>query len=173
MVIPNACVLSTVDEQGFPDGRVVLLKEILDEGLVFYTNRASAKGRALGAHPKGGLTFYWESLGRQVRVVGTVAPVPDAVSDAYFESRPRGSRIGAWASDQSAPLESREALERRVRELESRYADGDVPRPPHWGGYVLTPVRIEFWQDGPFRLHDRFLFQRDGHGEWGAERLNP
>lgn len=172
MVNPNATVLSTVGHDGYPDGRVVLLKNVRDGEFVFFSNRQSNKGRALDERAQASLTFYWESLGRQVRVVGSVQTVPNAESDAYFATRPRGSRIGAWASDQSRPLESRDALERRVRELEEKWPVGEIPRPPHWGGYALEPVRIEFWQEGPDRLHDRFRYDRVGEA-WTLTRLYP
>ena len=173
LVNPNAMVLSTIGHDGFPDGRVLLLKNVRDGHFVFFTNRQSNKGTALADNPKASLTFWWENLGRQVRVVGAVQAVPEAESDAYFASRPRGSRIGAWASEQSRPLESRDALERRVRELEEKWPSGaDIPRPPHWGGYALEPVRIEFWQEGPFRLHDRFRYDQVGE-RWTLTRLYP
>lgn len=172
LVNPNAMILSTIGHDGYPDGRVVLLKNVREGRFVFFSNHQSNKGTALADNPRASLTFYWESLGRQVRVVGGVEPVPDAESDAYFASRPRGSRIGAWASEQSRPLESRDALERRVRELEEKWPSGTIPRPPHWGGYALAPTRVEFWQEGPFRLHDRFRYDRVGE-RWSLTRLYP
>lgn len=176
MRYPDAVVLSTLRSDGFPDARVVLLKELIDEGFVIYTNLESAKGRAMAQHPKAALTFYWDSLGRQVRVRGDVKPVSDDVADAYFASRPRESQIGAWASQQSRPIASRSALEASVAEVEARFAGRDVPRPPHWSGLCICPVEIEFWQEGEYRLHDRFVYQRNagaGSDEWGTTRLNP
>ena len=169
---PESAVLSTLAPDGLPEGRVVLVKGVRDGAFVFYTNRQSAKGEALDAHPRAGLTFYWETLGRQVRIAGRVAPVPDEESDAYFRSRPRGSRIGAWASEQSRPLDTREALEARVQELTVKFGEGEIPRPSHWGGYALLPERMEFWQEGAFRLHDRFRYVRMGTG-WERTRLYP
>lgn len=170
---PEAACLGTVDPEGWPEGRVVLLKGADDRGFRFFTNYRSAKGRALEAHPRAALTFYWGDLARQVRVQGSVERLPAEESDAYFAERPRGSRIGAWASDQSEPLAGREVLEARVRELEERYGEGPVPRPAHWGGYLLRPRAIEFWQEGPDRLHDRIRYLRRDDGRWAVERLYP
>jgi len=170
---PDAMTLSTIDEQGWPAGRIVLLKGVDARGFSFFTNYRSAKGRALEGAGRAALTFYWGDLLRQVRAVGTVARLSEAESDEYFHSRPLGSRIGAWASLQSESLESRELLEARAREVEARYPTGDVPRPPHWGGYLLTPNEIEFWQEGASRLHDRFRYRRTSEGGWAVERLNP
>jgi len=172
MQYPNAVTLSTVRADGTPDGRIVLLKGVDARGFTFYTNHESAKGRALDEHPAGALTFYWDRMGRQVRVRGRVERVSAEESDAYFASRPRESRIGAWASAQSRPLASREALVARVRELTAQYTGGEVPRPPHWGGYLLRPDEIELWQEGEFRLHDRFLYERADSG-WKVVRLSP
>jgi pyridoxamine 5'-phosphate oxidase len=172
MTYPNAVALSTVDADGRPDGRIVLLKGADARGFTFFTNFASAKGRALEANPRAALTFYWDRLGRQVRARGGVERVPDAESDAYFASRPRVSRIGAWASEQSRPLSSRADLEARVAELEARHPGDEIPRPPHWGGFLLRPTEVEFWQEGPFRLHDRIRFRREGSG-WVTDRLFP
>jgi pyridoxamine 5'-phosphate oxidase len=168
---PNAMALATVDAQGLPNIRMVLLKGV-DSGFVFYTNEESAKGRELAASGKAALLFHWKSLRRQVRVRGTVAEVSDAVADAYFASRPRDSRIGAWASQQSRPLESRFALEKAVAFYAAKYAIGDIPRPPYWKGYRVTPEAFEFWADRPFRLHDRVAFTRAAEG-WQKKRLYP
>jgi pyridoxamine 5'-phosphate oxidase len=168
---PNAMALATVEAQGLPNIRMVLLKGV-DSGFVFYTNEESAKGRELAASGKAALLFHWKSLRRQVRVRGTVAEVSDAEADAYFASRPRDSRIGAWASQQSRPLESRFALEKAVAFYAAKYAIGDIPRPPYWKGYRVTPEAVEFWADRPFRLHDRVAFTRAAEG-WRKERLYP
>ncbi|MBB4002977.1 pyridoxamine 5'-phosphate oxidase [Aurantimonas endophytica] len=171
---PNALALATVDETGLPDVRMVLLKDFDAAGFVFYTNFESSKGRQLLASRKAAMCFHWKSLRRQVRVRGPVEVVSEAEADAYFTSRPLGSRIGAWASAQSRPLESRAVLEARVAELGDQYGDSAVPRPPHWSGFRLVPQQIEFWHDGAFRLHDRALFSRDGDaGAWRIERLYP
>lgn len=169
--VPESCCLSTMGEDGYPDGRVVLLKFFDERGFVFYTNYRSPKGRSLEKTPRAALTFHWPALGRQIRVVGDVEKVPPEESDEYFSTRPRGSKISAWASDQSAPIEDRPALERKQAEMEAKFPDA-VPRPPHWGGYRIEPRRIEFWQDCEFRLHDRFRFDRRGD-EWSCARLSP
>lgn len=169
---PNAMTLATVDPAGMPDARVVLLKEVDARGFTFYSNRESAKGEALAAHPSAALLFHWKSLRRQVRVRGAVEPVSDAEANAYFASRARESRIGAWASDQSRPLDSREALELAVAREAARFADGDVPRPDRWTGWRVVPDTVEFWRDRPFRLHDRLRFDRAGPG-WTKTRLWP
>jgi pyridoxamine 5'-phosphate oxidase len=168
----NAMALATVDAQGLPNVRMVLLKGIDSAGFVFYTNEESAKGREIAASSKAALLFHWKSLRRQVRVRGTVAEVSAAEADAYFASRPRDSRIGAWASQQSRPLESRFALEKAVAFYAAKFAIGDIPRPPYWKGYRVTPQSFEFWADRPFRLHDRLAFMRDADG-WRKERLYP
>ncbi len=176
---PNAMALATVDAAGLPDVRMVLLKGLdapgtRGRGFVFYTNLESAKGRELAAMPKAALVFHWKSLLRQVRVRGPVTPVSDAEADAYFDSRPRLSRIGAWASDQSRPLESRLALEKAVAITTAKFGVSHIPRPPHWSGFRLTPVEVEFWHDRPFRLHDRVVFRRKGVDDhWEKERLYP
>lgn len=171
---PNAMALATVDPSGLPNVRMVLLKDAAPDGFVFYTNYESAKGRELTASGKAALLFHWKSLRRQVRVRGTVAPVSDAEADAYFASRARTSRIGAWASQQSRPLESRFALEKAVAKYTAQFAIGEVPRPPYWSGFRLTPIEIEFWHDRPFRLHDRVVFRRaDAREAWTRTRLYP
>lgn len=168
----NAMTLATVDAAGLPDARIVLLKDVDDRGFTFYSNRESAKGEALTAHPAAALLFHWKSLRRQVRVRGSVEPVSAAEADAYFVSRARESRIGAWASDQSRPLDSRETLELAVARETARFADGDVPRPERWTGWRVIPDSVEFWRDRPFRLHDRLRFDRTGSG-WTKTRLWP
>lgn len=172
---PNAMALATVDADGLPDVRMVLLKDFDEDGFVFYTNYESAKGRELIGQPKAALLFHWKSLRRQVRVRGPVEQVSAAEADAYFATRPRHSRLGAWASQQSRPLESRFALEKAVALVAARYPLGEVPRPPHWSGFRVRPQQIEFWKDGAFRLHDRVLFSRaaaDAEG-WQSQRLYP
>ena len=172
IVLPNTMTLATAAPGGAPSARMVLLKGFDHSGFVFYTNYSSRKSRELAANPAAALVLYWASLERQVRVEGRVERVPEAESDAYFASRPFESRLGAWASHQSAPLSSRRELESRLEELERRYAGGDVPRPPHWGGWLVRPHAIELWQGRPNRLHDRFLYTlRDGG--WERVRLSP
>ncbi len=170
-VLPEAVALATVDERSAPDARMVLLKGVDGHGFRFYTNYESAKAGQLDAGPAA-MIAYWRELDRQVRIRGPVERLPGADSDAYFATRARDSQIGAWASPQSRPLESRADLDRMVAEAESRFAGGDVPRPPHWGGYLLRPETIEFWQGQVGRLHDRFRYTRDGDG-WLIERLGP
>ncbi|WP_168049314.1 pyridoxamine 5'-phosphate oxidase [Brevundimonas alba] len=168
----NAMALATVDAAGVPDARMVLLKDVDARGFTFYSNRESAKGEALAAHPSAALLFHWKSLRRQVRVRGAVEPVSKAEADAYFASRARESRIGAWASDQSRPLDSRETLEEAVARETARFGDGDVPRPERWTGWRVVPESVEFWRDRPFRLHDRLRFDRTDTG-WTKTRLWP
>ncbi len=168
----NAMSLATVDADGLPDVRMVLLKGFDEAGFVFYTNTQSAKGLELDANPKAALLFHWKSLRRQVRIRGVVTRVTDAEADAYFQSRARQSQIGAWASDQSRPLPDRFALEKRVAEFTVKFALGKIERPPHWTGYRVTPSTIEFWRDRAFRLHDRVRFVRAGDG-WTASKLFP
>lgn len=168
---PNAMTLATVDADGAPDARVVLLKGLEDGGFVFYTNQASEKGRQLSGNPQACLVFLWQALQRQVRVRGEVQAVADAVADAYFASRPLGSRLSAWASPQSALVADRAELEARLHAAEARFGDAP-PRPPHWGGYRLQPRTIEFWQGRANRLHDRLRYRRHAEG-WQIERLGP
>lgn len=172
MDYPEAAVLSTVSPEGLPEGRVVLVKAADARGFVFYTNMLSPKGLSLKARPEAALTFYWPKLMRQVRAAGHVEPVTEAEADAYWATRPREARLGAVASDQSAPLESRAAMEARVAELGRKHPGADVPRPRHWTGCRVVPRAVEFWQDGMHRLHDRFRFTR-GPGGWAPERLWP
>jgi pyridoxamine 5'-phosphate oxidase len=171
---PNSMALATVDETGAPDVRMVLLKDFDAQGFTFYTNAESAKGRQLAAHPHAALMFHWKSLRRQVRARGPITQVSAEEADAYFATRDRGARLGAWASDQSRPLESRFALEKRIAEYAARFGLGEVPRPPHWTGYRLAPVEMEFWRDRPFRLHDRLHFSRPAPAApWAKRRLYP
>ena len=176
---PNAMALATVDPSGMPNVRVVLLKgldaaAVTDRGFAFYTNFEGAKGRELLASKKAALNFHWKSLRRQVRVRGNVATVSAEEADAYYATRPKGSRIGAWASAQSRPLESRFALEKAVAGYTAKFALGNIPRPPHWSGFRVTPVEIEFWHDRPFRLHERITFRRSAVGAaWNKQRLYP
>ncbi len=171
---PSAMTLATVGPDGTPSARMVLLKGYDAAGFVFYTNVESRKGRHLLAHPKAALLFHWKSLRRQIRLEGPVSTTTSDEADAYFATRARGSQIGAWASDQSRPLESRFALEKRVAEFTARHVIGTVPRPAHWSGFRLQPVLIEFWQDGAFRLHDRLEYRRSAPGEpWATRTLYP
>lgn len=169
---PNAMTLCTVGADGWPQGRIVLLKGYDAGGLCFYSNSRSEKGQALAAHPRAELVFHWDALGRQLRVRGSVQPLSAAETLAYFVTRPRGSRLAAWASEQSQPVESREAMEARLTEVEARFKAGEVEPPPHWWGYRLRPWRLEFWQEGAFRFHDRFVYTREGEA-WRFTRLQP
>jgi pyridoxamine 5'-phosphate oxidase len=171
---PEAMALATVDADGLPNVRMVLLKGFDERGFVFYSNEDSRKGRELAANPKASLAFHWKSLRRQVRLRGTVAAVSADEADAYFASRPRSSQIGAWASRQSSPLESRYAFEKAIALKAAQFAIGPVPRPPFWIGYRLSPIVMEFWHERPFRLHDRIEFRRaDVGGAWTKTRLYP
>lgn len=169
---PEAMALATADARGQPSARMVLLKGHGAEGFVFYTNEQSAKGEQLAANPRAALLFHWKSLRRQVRIEGGVEHVPDADADAYFASRARDSQLGAWASDQSRPLDARETFERRFEQVRRQFEGKDVPRPPHWRGYRIVPDRMEFWIDRPYRLHERRLFTRD-NGAWTEGLLYP
>jgi pyridoxamine 5'-phosphate oxidase len=171
---PTAMTLATVDADGMPNARMVLLKGADPRGFVFYTNKGSQKGRELDAAPKAALVFHWKSLNKQVRIRGPVEHVSDAEADAYFATRAKQAQIGAWASQQSAPLESRLAFEKAVALYAAKYAIGAVPRPPYWSGYRVIPLVMEFWQDRPFRLHDRVEFRRAGaDAPWRKTRLYP
>ena len=170
---PNAMAVATVDADGMPNVRMVLLKGFDERGLVFYTNLDSAKGRELEANPKAALLFHWKSRTRQVRLRGPVEAVSDSEANEYFASRSKLSQIGAWASKQSAPLESRLAFEKAIALYTAKYAVGSVPRPPRWSGLRIKPVSIEFWEDRPFRLHDRVTFMRQADGTWSKTRLYP
>jgi pyridoxamine 5'-phosphate oxidase len=173
-VNPNAMTLATVDRDGLPNARMVLLKGFDEHGFVFYTNLDSVKGRELAGAPKAALTFYWKSLERQVRARGRVEPVSAEEADAYFATRSRMAQIGAWASKQSAALESRMAFEKAVAIYTAKFAIGAVPRPPYWSGYRVIPLEIEFWRERPFRLHDRIAFRRDDpKNPWSKTRLYP
>lgn len=169
----NAMTVSTMGTDGFPKARIVLLKEFDDEGFVFYTNYNSEKGKALEANPRVCLSFFWPGSERQVIIKGIAHKTSEDVSEVYFHSRPRGSQLGAWASDQSNVVPSREYLENRLRILEQEYLDKPIPKPPHWGGFKVFPVEFEFWQGRPNRMHDRILFRKEKELEWKIERLAP
>jgi pyridoxamine 5'-phosphate oxidase len=169
---PNAMVVSTISDEGFPDARVVLARDISENGITFFTNRESAKGLQIAANPKASATFAWLQLHRSVRVRGSISMSSDVISDAYFASRPRASQIGAWASPQSEVIGNREQLNDLVDEYTERFEGIEVPRPPHWGGYVISIDSIEFWQGRPSRLHDRFLYTRNNN-VWRVVRLAP
>ena len=170
---PNAMTLATVDADGTPSARIVLLRGFSREGARFFTNRNSRKGKALAAESRAALLFHWDLLDRQVRIEGRVSLATDAESDEYFAQRPLDSRVNAWASDQSEPVASREELERRADELTRRFAGQPVPRPPHWGGYRVSLDRIEFWQGDKYRLHDRVVYTRQPNGAYAVTRLCP
>ena len=168
---PNAISVSTIGLDGFPETRVVYIKELLEEGIVFYTNYHSHKGQAIAQNNKVHVLFYWPELERQIRISGLVEKVPEAMSDAYFASRPYSSKIGAWASNQSEKLTSRQELEQKVADFTVKFPT-DVPRPAHWGGYLVRPVKVEFWQGRPSRLHDRIVYERN-EDAWQLFRINP
>ncbi len=172
---PNAMALSTVGADQMPNVRMVLLKGMDEDGFVFYTNYESIKGQELLTNPKAALCFYWKTLQKQIRIQGMIYEVPDEEADDYFASRPKDSQIGAWASEQSRPMEGRFVLERRIAKFAAKYALGAVDRPPHWSGFRLRPLRIEFWQEKPFRLHDRLVFERNSIKEdrWATTKLFP
>lgn len=171
---PNAMALATADADGAPDVRMVLLKDFDARGFTFYSNFDSAKGQQMAANPRAALCFYWKSLKRQVRLRGVIERVSEQEADAYFQTRDRGARIGAWASTQSRELPDRLALEKRVGEFAVKFGLGEIKRPAHWGGFRLAPLEIEFWRDRPFRLHDRLVFRRDAPGQaWRKTRLFP
>lgn len=177
VVLPEAACLSTLGPNRTPEGRMVLVRRFDSRGFVFYTNLESNKARALDRHARAGLTFHWQppsGQGRQVRVRGPVSPVSSEEADAYYAGRPRGSRIGAWASPQSRPIESRRVLKEAVAAREQEFGDGPVPRPPHWSGFRIQPEAVELWQEGPCRLHDRFAYERPAGGAgWVRRRLSP
>jgi pyridoxamine 5'-phosphate oxidase len=168
----NAMTLATVDKNGKPSSRTVLLKSVDERGFIFFSNYDSRKGHELAANPNAALTFFWSELERQVCVAGSVTKLPAAESEAYFKSRPRGSQLAAWASNQSEPVADRAALEAKWRELEKKFP-GDIPLPPNWGGFILKPERIEFWQGRPSRLHDRLHYTKSVDGSWKIDRLSP
>ena len=169
----TAMTLATADKEGRPSARIVLLKGVDQRGFVFYTNYDSRKGQELAENAQAALVFYWSDQEREVCVAGEASKLPPAESDAYFKARPRGSQLGAWASQQSAVVRDRAALEEKWNQMEAQYAGQPIPRPPHWGGYVLSPARIEFWQGRPNRLHDRFRYTRQPDKTWRIERLSP
>jgi pyridoxamine 5'-phosphate oxidase len=170
---PEACCLATFDPvMGYPEGRMVLLKAFDNRGYVFFTNQNSAKGKALAAYPKAALTFYWESLHRQVRIMGDIEEVTPAESDAYFATRPRGSQLGAWVSRQSQPVKNRAVFEAKLKKYRLKYQGKPIPRPPQWKGYRVLPRKVEFWQERPNRLHDRFVYLLTPEG-WKIQRLYP
>lgn len=170
---PNAMMIATATLEGKPSARMVLLKDYDERGFVFYTNYDSQKGQQLIENPWGAIVFWWAELERQVRIEGRVEKVSEAESEAYFRSRPKGSQLGAWVSNQSQVIDSREVLEQRLQQLKEEYENKEVPRPPHWGGFRVIPDMIEFWQGRPSRLHDRLLYQQQENGAWTIQRLSP
>ena len=169
----NAMTVSTIGLDGFPKTRVVLLKRFTWEGFIFYTNYTSEKGKAISANPNVCLNLFWHGLERQVIIKGTAEKIAENLSDGYFESRPDGSKLGAWASDQSQEIDSREKMDAKLKELEEKYANSDIPRPKHWGGYIVKPVSLEFWQGRPNRMHDRILYSLQQDYTWKVSRLQP
>ena len=169
---PNIMTLATVNDQGQPSLRVVLMKEISDRGIIFYTNFRSRKAREMDQHPKAALNFFWYIMNRQVRLEGSIVKVPETKSDEYFKTRPRGSQLGAWVSEQSEVIPSREYLEEQLESYQSKFQDQEIPRPPHWGGYLLIPHKVEFWQSGHNRLHDRIQYNLN-QNNWERCRLAP
>ena len=170
---PNAMSLSTLGEDGYPKTRVVLLKRFTHEGFIFYTNYKSEKGKAVLSHPQVCLSFFWPAMERQIIIKGTAEKLAENLSDGYFESRPKGSQLGAWASNQSEVVPSRAYLEESLEKLEQQYQGKEIPRPPHWGGFLIRPISIEFWQGRPNRLHDRIRFELQADYHWKVERLAP
>ncbi len=170
---PNAMTLATVNKKGQPDARIVLLRGVDKNGFSFFTNYKSAKGREMGENKKVCLNFFWPELSRQVRIAGTIQKKPSKISDEYFQSRPRESQLGAWASNQSEVIENRQSLTKRFDEFEKKFSGRKIPRPAHWGGYVVKPLTIEFWQGRANRLHDRILFEKTKSGKWKISRLAP
>ena len=170
---PNAMTIATATTNGKPSARMVLLKDYDERGFVFYTNYESNKGQQLVENPWGAIAFWWAELERQVRIEGAVEKTSPPESDIYFHSRPQGSQLGAWVSNQSQVIDSREVLERRLQQLKEEYENKEVPRPPNWGGFRVIPTEIEFWQGRPSRLHDRLLYQRSEDGSWRIQRLSP
>jgi len=170
---PTAMTLATVDKNGRPSARTVLLKGVDQCGFIFFTNYQSRKGRELAENPQAALVLYWVELERQVRVTGSVTKTSRAESEAYFRSRPRGNRLGTWASDQHSVILNRDVLEARLKEFEMKYPGDDIPLPPYWGGFALAPIEIQFWQGRPNRLHDRFRYAKEADGSWLIERLSP
>ena len=169
----NAMTLATADAAGRPSARVVLLKGVDERGFIFFTNYESRKGQELAANPNAALVFYWADQERQVCIAGTVSKLPNEESDAYFKTRPRGSRLAAWASNQTSVVADRATLDRKWNQFQTQYDSKEVPKPPYWGGYVLRPERMEFWQGRPNRLHDRFRYSRQSDEQWRLERLSP